>query len=238
MEGRGKYGLIILKFNELHFNIWIRPVRAPGLNPYHFEKIIKTIRPQPWYGICITTIMKLLLLTILSAVLPFSGNWTADASGSKVSFEVKGPFGQVHGTFSGLKADIRFDEKDLGACSISASVEAKTVSTGVGLRNHDLRSKSEWFDADKYPQIAFKSQKIEKTADGFKAVGDLTLKGVTKPAEIPFTFTSNGGSGTSNGGSGLFKGTFTLKREDFNLGKSGGSVGSVVTIHLEVPVKK
>jgi polyisoprenoid-binding protein YceI len=62
-------------------------------------------------------------------------------------------------------------------------------------------------------------------------MGELTIKGVTKPAEIPFTFTSDGNSG-------VFKGHFTIKREDFNVGKPGGSVGSLVTINLVVPVKK
>jgi len=125
----------------------------------------------------------------------------------------------------------RISEKDLAGSSITASIDPKTVSTGVGLRNRDLRKKEEWFNTDKYPEISFHAKKFEKTDKGFKAMGELTMKGITKPAEIPFTFTGNGSTG-------VFKGEFTVKREDFNLGKSGGSVGSVVTIHLEVPVKK
>src|SRR5579864_4454253 len=76
--------------------------------------------------------------------LTFAGNWNVDTANSKVTFSIGGPFGTVHGSFSGLKATIQFDEKDLAGSSISASVEAKTVSTGIGLRNHDLRSKEQW----------------------------------------------------------------------------------------------
>ncbi|HXB45301.1 MAG TPA: YceI family protein [Puia sp.] len=163
--------------------------------------------------------------------LSFASNWTVDTENAKVNFSVKGPFGTVHGSFTGLKAAIKFDEKELGTSSISASLEAKSVSTGVGLRNHDLRTEEQWLDTDKFPHMGFKSTKIEKTDKGFKAIGELTIKGTTKPVEIPFTFTNKESSG-------LFKGQFQIKREDYKVGKEGGSVGSVISVSLEVPVKK
>jgi polyisoprenoid-binding protein YceI len=178
--------------------------------------------------------MKLKQLMVLSALivgLPFTGNWNADTANAKVSFSVKGPFGMVHGSFTGLKGTFRFNEKDLPGSSITASVDAKTVNTGIGLRNHDLRSKEEWLNTDKYSQITFQSRRVEKSEIGYKVLGDLTLKGITKPAEIPFTFTTSGATG-------LFKGQFLIKRDDYKIGKSGGSVGSEITIALEVPVKK
>jgi len=171
---------------------------------------------------------------IMMAVSGVAQNWTADASKAKVQFTVKGPFpfGTVHGNFSGLKATIRWDANDLAGSAISASVDAKTVSTGIGLRNRDLRTKEEWLDTDKYPQISWKSSKIEKaSSSGYKALGELTLKGTTRQVEIPFTF-----EGTGN--SGVFKGKFNINREDFKVGKPGGSVGSTVTIELEIPVRK
>jgi polyisoprenoid-binding protein YceI len=113
--------------------------------------------------------------TIIAA-LTLVANWNVDTANAKISFSVKGPFGTVHGTFTGLNATIKFDEKDVAGSSISASVDAKTVSTGVGLRNHDLRTEEEWLDTDKYPQISFTSKKIEKTDNGYKAMGELTLK--------------------------------------------------------------
>jgi polyisoprenoid-binding protein YceI len=176
--------------------------------------------------------MKLIaLLSTLLAGLAFGGNWNVDASKAKVQFSVKGPFGTVHGNFSDLKATIQFNEKDLPGSSISASIGAETVSTGIGLRNSDLRKKEEWLNAPKFPLVSFRSRKIQKTDAGYMAHGDLTLKGITKPVEIPFTFTGNGSTG-------LFKGQFLIKRQDFNIGKPGGSVGEEITINLEVPVAK
>jgi polyisoprenoid-binding protein YceI len=173
---------------------------------------------------------KLLVVSSLLLFLPGATSWKADTPNAKVNFTVHGPFGMVHGSFTGLEVTINFSEKDLPGSSFVASIDAKTVSTGVSLRNSDLRNKEEWLNTDKYPRISFKSKKMEKTASGFKASGDLTIKGITRPAEIPFTFTNKEATG-------IFNGQITIKRDDYKIGKSGGSVGSVITITLTVPVK-
>jgi polyisoprenoid-binding protein YceI len=173
---------------------------------------------------------QLLAASAIILLLPAATNWKADTANAKVNFTLHGPFGTVHGSFTGLEANINFNEKDLSASSIAASIDAKTVSTGVSLRNSDLRNKEEWLNTDKFPRISFKSTKIEKAESGFKAVGNLTIKGITKPAEIPFTFTKKESTG-------VFNGQFTIKREDFKVGKPGGSVGSIITIVLTIPVK-
>ena len=170
-------------------------------------------------------------LFVLISGLLYTDNWTADVSKAKITFTVKGPFGIVNGSFSGLKTTIHFDEKDLGGSTIVASIDPKTVNSGNGLRNSDLKNKEVWLNTDKFNEISFHSKKIEKTSGGFTASGDLTLKGITKPVEIPFTFSSNRNTG-------LFKGKFTIKREDYHVGKPGGSVGNDVAIGLEIPVKK
>src|SRR5579863_6844778 len=139
-------------------------------------------------------------LIIFSLLL--ATNWKVDTTNAKVGFSVKGPFGTVNGTFSGLEAVIQFDPGNPAGCSIRASIDAKTVNSGIGLRNHHLRSEEQYLNTDKYPRISYKSSKVEKAGAGYKAVGGLTIKDVTKPVEIPFTFTSNGNTG-------LFKGSFT-----------------------------
>ena len=176
------------------------------------------------------TFKQIMAISVFLLVFPTADNWKVDPANAKVNFSLHGPFGTVHGSFTGLEATINFNEKNLSGSSIEASIDAKTVSTGVSLRNSDLRNKEEWLNTDKYPRISFKSKKIEKTDKGFKAIGDLTIKGITKPAEIPFTFTNKESSG-------VFTGQFTVTRSDYNIGKPGGSVGAVITIILTVPVK-
>jgi polyisoprenoid-binding protein YceI len=171
------------------------------------------------------------VLLIAAMAFSFITNYKLDAEHSKVAFSIKGPMGKVEGTFGGLKTEIQFDENNLVGSSIFASVEVNSIETGVALRNKDLREKPEWFEAEKYPQITIKSKKIEKVGSGFQLTGELTMKGVTKPVVMPFSFTPVG-----NGG--LFMSKFTINREDFGLGKPGGPVGDEVSISLEVPVLK
>jgi len=173
-----------------------------------------------------------IVLLPLVALSFWAPEWKADAEKAKIGFSVKGLFGTVHGHFTGLKATIRWDEHDLAGSSISASVDASTVSTGIGLRNHHVREEEQFLNASKYPTISFASKKIVKTAAGFMAEGDLKIKDVVKPVQIVFTFEPGGEH------SGVFKGNFNIKREDYNIGKPGGSIGDEIRIELEVPVTR
>ena len=176
--------------------------------------------------------MKIIIITLAFVLANFrlAENWKVKSGEAKINFTVEGPFGTVHGQFSGLKAAIEFDDKHPDKGSFSASVDANTINTGIGLRNHDLK-KEKYFNVDKYPLISFKSKSIEKTEKGFKTEGTLTLKDVSKPVTIPFTFVANGSQG-------VFKGDFEINREDYNIGSKGGSIGNKVSIHLEVPATK
>src|ERR1700704_5928824 len=107
------------------------------------------------------TLLFFSLFFILSG-LPATGNWTADADKAKITFTVDGPFGEVHGSFSGLTSVFQFDEKELSKSSITASIDAKTVSSGVGLRNTHLRNEEQWLNISKYPRNKIKTTKIEK----------------------------------------------------------------------------
>lgn len=157
-------------------------------------------------------------------------NWKANTVASKIGFSVKGPFGTVNGSFSGLQSTILFDKDKLATSSIIANVSTSSISTGVKLRNSDLQ-KEKYLDAEKHSAISFKSDKIEKSGSGYKAIGEMTIKGISKHQEIPFSFTEKGNEG-------VFRGTFTIQRQDYGVGKPGGSIGNNVTVDLSVPVSK
>ena len=156
--------------------------------------------------------------------------WNVDAAAAQIKFKVKGPFGTVDGSLGGLKSTIYFDKDNLASSSIRASTEAKSISTGIKLRNNDLQ-KEKYFNSDKYPLLSFQSDKIQKSGTGYKAIGDLTIKGVTKKVEIPFSFSEKGNTG-------VFKGSFSIQRQDYGIGTQGGFIGNMVSIDLEVPVTK
>ena len=156
--------------------------------------------------------------------------WNVNAAAAQIKINVKGPFGNVDGKLGGLKATILFDKDHLSASSIRASTDPKSISTGIKLRNKDLQ-KEKYFNSAKYPSLSFQSDQIQKSGTGYKAIGNLTIKGVRKQVEIPFNFSEEGNAG-------VFNGHFSIQRQDYGIGKKGGSIGSTVSIDLKVPITK
>ncbi len=161
-----------------------------------------------------------------------STGWKADAAHAQIKFRVKGPFGIVNGSLSDLRSTINFDENDLASSSIVASVAPKTINTGVKKRDADLQ-KEKYFASDQYPKISFRSQKFKKTGTGYDVTGTLTIKNTSRTVNIPFTFDHKGNNG-------IFKGQFTIQRDDYGVGKTGGllKIGQEITVNLVVPVIK
>jgi polyisoprenoid-binding protein YceI len=98
----------------------------------------------------------------------------------------------------------------------------------------------DFFDASKYPSITFKTNKVDKVSDAaFKAYGDLTIHGVTKPVTLDVTY---GGSAKDPWGKerAAFEARTVINRKDFGLTwsktiETGGLVvGDDVQITLEI----
>ncbi|WPU96617.1 YceI family protein [Mucilaginibacter sabulilitoris] len=144
----------------------------------------------------------------------------------KEPYEIKFANGRIHGEFTGLKANIQFDKAHPEESKISASIDVNTLSTGFFIKTSHAKDA---LDADNYPTISFTSTGVTKTANGYDANGKLTLKGVTKPVTIHFTFDDKGNEG-------VFKGDFRVIPKDFNITKNGTPDDLAIT--LNVPVTK
>lgn len=144
------------------------------------------------------------------------------AEGYTIKFTSKDP----SGVFTKMSGQIVFDEKDLAASSFDVLVDVNSINTGNGMKNKHAKS-DKWFDARKFPNIHFKSQKFSKTSAGYTVSGTMEVHGVTKDFDIPFTFNNN-----------TFKATFPVNRTDFQIGKPGGRVPDVLNVELSVPVTK
>lgn len=162
-----------------------------------------------------------LLIALLIGFSAFivSTNWKV-----KEPYEVKFSGGKIHGEFKGLKASIQFDKANPENSKISASIDPSTIATGFFLKNMHVRDA---LDADKYPTISFSSTKVSKSGNEYEARGDLSMKGVTRPVTIHFTFDDKGNEG-------VFKGTFKLTPKTFNITHKG--TPDELTISLTVPV--
>jgi polyisoprenoid-binding protein YceI len=119
-----------------------------------------------------------------TTVRPETGTYTIDPGHSGVSFtgrhlmvsKVRGKFNVAGGTLT--------IAEDPEQSSVEAVVDVRSVQSGDLKRDEHLRS-ADFFDAENYPKITFRSTKVEDHGDGeFTVFGDLTVRGVTKPVEL------------------------------------------------------
>ncbi len=147
---------------------------------------------------------------------------TIDGDNSKVSFTLKSfGFNTVNGSFSGMKGAINFQPDDLSSANFKVCIDANTINTGINKRDDHLK-KEDFFDVANYPEICFVATQIEKTNEGYKTTGTLTMRGVEKTIEIPFTFKNN-----------QLIGNFKVKRLDYKVGEGTGGL----TVGKEIKIK-
>lgn len=154
----------------------------------------------------------LILSCLLFAITVIAQNLIPKDNESSITFTIRNFGITVDGSFKGLKGSIIFNPANTSAAVFNLSVDASTVNTGISSRDSHLR-KEDYFDVAKFPLITFTSTKILPTAkpSNFNATGTITIKGVSKSINFPFSVTEK-----SNGYN--FNGTFSLNRRDFNVG--------------------
>lgn len=168
--------------------------------------------------------------------------YNIDPVHSSVAFKVRHMMvSDVKGGFESFSGAVKLDPTNIENSSVEVTIEAASVSTHNEKRDGHLKS-PDFFDVEKFPTISFKSKKVTKKGDGFVALGDLTMHGVTKEIELPFTLTGpvNAGPASIIGVSAATE----LNRQDFGVSwnktlDSGGAVVSdKVRIEIEVEAKK
>ena len=108
--------------------------------------------------------------------------WEIDPSHSEVLFSVKHAMvTTVRGHFKVISGSLHIDEAHPENSWVEALAETGSIDTRDERRDGHLRS-PDFFDAQNYPTINFKSTKVESTGDNeYNVYGDLTMRGVTKP---------------------------------------------------------
>ena len=167
----------------------------------------------------------LLFLAFLAFNSSYAQKWTPTTGTAKFSTKMLGV--GVDGTFKGIKASIDFNAENPANSSIVASVDAATVSTNNGLRDTHMKEKPEFFEVAKYPTVSLKSTAIVKNGTSYIGTFNFTIKNVTKPVKIPFTFTQTGDKAT-------FVASFEINRKDWNFGGNTMGMSDKVKLSLSL----
>lgn len=135
-------------------------------------------------------LVTLALLAALSAparIQPDPVKWTIDPVHSEITFKVRHFVTKVPGTFAQWAGEITADPAKLGGGSVSVTIQTASISTRNDRRDTHLRS-PDFFAADSFPTITFKSTQVESTGSTVKITGELTIRGVTKPVVLTGEF--------------------------------------------------
>ncbi len=142
--------------------------------------------------------------------------WALDPTHSELQFKVKHlMISTVTGNIKSFSAELEANNDNFDNASVSFSGDIDSIDTGNTDRDNHLKS-GDFFDADQFPSISFKSTTVEKDGDDYAVTGDLTIKGITKSLKLNAEF---GGIATDPWGN--TKAGFTLsgkiKRSEFGL---------------------
>jgi polyisoprenoid-binding protein YceI len=181
----------------------------------------------------------LFVVTAVAQQQAATGTHPIDNAHSTVGFSVPilGGLSQVKGKFTDFAITLNHDEKDITKSSVNVVIKATSVDTGIERRDAHLRN-ADFFDVEKFPEITFKSERVEKKGKQFIAHGPLTMHGVTKEIALPFTITGTYNNPTNNKTTVGYSAKMVLNRRDYGINYARQDnptfVGDEITVEIEL----
>jgi polyisoprenoid-binding protein YceI len=145
---------------------------------------------------------------------------------------------RITGKFNEFTIDIELVGNDITKSRMSAIIKVNSISTGIIARDEDLITK-DFFDSEKFPEITFVSDRIEKNGSEFIAHGKFQMHGVTKAISLPFRITGQDGEDIIG-----FSSRYSIKRTDFGVGtnfkhtSNDNFIGNDIGVEIDFWTKK
>jgi polyisoprenoid-binding protein YceI len=159
-----------------------------------------------------------------------AGPLQGDASSGTLEFSAIQADAKFTGTFRRFKVALDFDPAQPAQGKLDVTVETASIDTQDGERDEILRG-PDFFGVAKHQQARYHAARFERAGNGWRAAGELTIRGVTKPVPVTFTLAP---TGTAT----VMKGSASLKRLDFGLGQGEWTstewVGDAVDVRFEL----
>ena len=155
--------------------------------------------------------------------------------GSSIGFHTSWSGTGVTGAFGKWTAAIQFDPAKLDRSSVKVSVDPSSAASDHNEVDAQLGGE-EWFNVAKFPQITFVSERFERIdADHYRAIGTLTMKGVSRPLNFPFVLKITGDQAT-------MEAAIALDRIQLGLGTVGypdaGAIPAEVAVDVKLTAKR
>ena len=130
-----------------------------------------------------------IILGFTSSTAQSATQWKLDKSHTSVNFSINHFFSAVTGKFSNFDGAFNFDPNNVAESKADFTIAVKSVNTDDSKRDKHLQS-GDFFNASEFPNISFKSTKIEKKNNKeFLVHGQLTIRDKTKDIVLPLKIT-------------------------------------------------
>ena len=141
-------------------------------------------------------------------------------------------FSTPSANFSDIQGVIKVDNAKPANSSVNVTIPLSSVNTNVPALDKEFQEEA-WFNAAKYPNITFKSTKVEtKDKKHFKITGNLTVKGITKPVVLDAVLNKQGEHPMAKVPAIGFNATTSFNRSDFGIGNYVPNVGDKITVNI------
>lgn len=141
-------------------------------------------------------------------------------------------FSTPSANFTDIQGVIKVDNAKPANSSVEVTIPLSSVNTNVAALDKEFQEEA-WFNAAKYPNITFKSTKVEtKDKKHFKITGDLTVKGVTKPVVLDAVLNKQGEHPMAKVPAIGFNATTSFNRSAFGIGNYVPNVGDKITVNI------
>ena len=169
-----------------------------------------------------------------------TSNWNIDSTHSGINFSIRHMVvSKVRGRFAKYSGSIKIDDDDFTRSVVQATIDASSIDTGEPQRDAHLRA-ADFFDVEYFPELRFKSKRIEKVDDDrYRVVGDLTIRDVTREVTLDVAQGGRAKDPWGNERTG-FVANVSLDRKDFGLTwnqvlEAGGIlVGDRVDVEIDI----
>ncbi|MEM6906050.1 MAG: YceI family protein [Pseudomonadota bacterium] len=172
--------------------------------------------------------LALALASLWAPTLSAAKEWRVDPARSEILFTYQRAGQDDQGKFHRFSGEGTFDPGAPESSVLELRIDSGSIDLNDRLASAFATS-AEWFDSKNHPNVVYRLTGLTQTGpEAYTAAGDLTIRGETKPIEVPLALRFTGGVAEADG-------TLTIDRRAYLLGV--GPSAAFVTIGPQVIVE-